>query len=96
MPLYRRIPKFGFKNRNRVEYTPINLDMIQRLVETHSGTTEIGPEFLAEHGIIAKASELIKVLGRGEIKAAVTVKANKFSKSAKEAIETAGGTVIEI
>ena len=96
MPLYRRIPKFGFKNRNRVEYVPVNLDMIQGLIEAHEGTTEISPEFLAEHGIIAKASELIKVLGRGEIKAAVTVKANKFSKSAKEAIESAGGTVIEI
>lgn len=95
MPLYRRIPKFGFKNRNRVEYVPVNLDMIQDLAAAHNAT-EIDPEFLAEHGIIAKATELIKVLGRGEIKTAVTVKATKFSASAKQAIESAGGTVIEI
>ena len=95
MPLYRRVPKFGFKNRNRVEYIPINLDMIQALAEA-KGVNEIDHQFLIENGIHSKENDLIKVLGRGEIKAAVTVKANKFSKSAVSAIEAAGGTAIEI
>jgi large subunit ribosomal protein L15 len=96
MPLYRRIPKYGFKNRNRVEYTPVNLDMLQELVVAHPGVTEIDHAFLALHGLVAKQTDLIKVLGRGEIKAGITVKLNKFSKSAKAAIEAAGGTAIEV
>jgi large subunit ribosomal protein L15 len=96
MPLYRRIPKFGFKNANRVEYTPLNLDMIQRMVDEHPGTTEITHEFLASVGYIAKIDDLIKVLGRGELTATVTVKMNKFSATAKAAIEKAGGAAIEI
>lgn len=96
MPLYRRIPKFGFKNRNRVEYTALNLDVIQSLIDANPGTTEINHEFLAQHGVISKGNELLKVLGRGEIKAAVTVKLNKFSQTAKAAIEAAGGTAIEL
>lgn len=95
MPLYRRIPKFGFKNRNRVEYTALNLDLLQKIVDANPGTTEVDREFLIEHGVISK-SDLVKVLGRGEINSAITVKVNKFSKSAKEAIEKAGGTATEI
>lgn len=95
MPLYRRIPKFGFKNRNRVSYVPINLDMIQKMVDAH-GVAELDHAFLADKGILAKPTELVKVLGRGELTANVTVKLNKFSKSAKAAIEAAGGTAIEV
>lgn len=96
MPLYRRIPKFGFKNRNRVEYIPLNLDMIQSLVDANPGTVEITHQFLADKGYIAKADEQIKVLGRGELTAKVTVKLNKFSATAKAAIEKAGGVATEI
>lgn len=95
MPLYRRIPKFGFKNRNRVEYTALNLDLLQKVVEANPGTTEIDLAFLVDKGVVSK-NDLVKVLGRGEITSAVTVKVNKFSKSAKAAIEKAGGTAIEI
>lgn len=96
MPLYRRIPKFGFKNRNRVEYTPVNLDMIQSLLERDSDCSEINHAVLYENGVISKEKQLVKVLGRGEIAKGVTVKLNKFSKSAKAAIEAAGGTATEV
>ncbi|MEM0995654.1 MAG: 50S ribosomal protein L15 [Bacteroidota bacterium] len=96
MPLYRRVPKFGFKNRNRVEYVALNLDAIGKLLEAHPGTTEIDHAFLVENGFIAKKTDLVKVLGRGEISAAVTIKLNKFSQKAKAAIEAAGGTAIEV
>jgi large subunit ribosomal protein L15 len=96
MPLYRRVPKFGFKNRNRIEYVPINLDMIQRFVDENSGTTEINHAYLADKGFIAKGTERVKVLGRGELTAKVTVQLNKFSSTAKAAIEKAGGAAIEI
>lgn len=90
MPLQRRLPKFGFKNINRVEYKGINLDLIQQLVEKHN-VTEITPAFLQEHGICSK-KELVKVLGRGELKGKVNVTANGFSATAKAAIEKLGGT----
>ncbi len=95
MPLYRRVPKFGFKNPNRVEYKVVNLDTIQELVEKFPNS-EINHEFLNEHGIISSTKHLVKVLGRGELSAKVDVKLNKFSKSAKEAIEKAGGTATEV
>ncbi|MEL7532235.1 MAG: 50S ribosomal protein L15 [Bacteroidota bacterium] len=95
MPLYRRVPKFGFKNPNRVEYKVVNLDTIQELVEKFPNS-EINHEFLQEHGIISSAKHLVKVLGRGELSAKVDVKLNKFSKSAKEAIEKAGGSATEV
>ncbi|MCB9234263.1 MAG: 50S ribosomal protein L15 [Bacteroidia bacterium] len=95
MPLYRRIPKFGFKNRFRVEYNVINLDSLQKLAE-ETKATEIDHDVLASKGIISGAGELVKVLGRGEFSSAVTVKLNKFSASARKAIEAAGGTAIEI
>jgi large subunit ribosomal protein L15 len=90
MPLQRRLPKFGFKNINRVEYKGINLDLIQQLVEKHN-VSEITPAFLQEHGICSK-KELVKVLGRGELKGKVNVTANGFSATAKAAIEKLGGT----
>ncbi|AMS26165.1 50S ribosomal protein L15 [Bacteroidetes bacterium UKL13-3] len=92
MPLYRRIPKFGFKNLNRVEYAGINLDKIQTLIEEKS-LTSIDLSTFIENGLVSK-KELVKVLGRGEIKAAVEVKAHAFSETAKKAIEAAGGSVV--
>jgi len=95
MPLQRRIPKFGFKSRNRIEYRVLNLDSIQQLAETNAGKP-IDHQLLVENGIISNAQKLVKVLGRGELKAKVDVKLNKFSQSAKEAIESAGGTAVEV
>ena len=88
LPLQQRLPKLrGFNNPFRVEYQAINLDTI-----TESGLTEVSPESLLEKGLVGKGS-LVKVLGRGEIDRAVTVKAHAFSKSAEAAITGAGGTV---
>ena len=95
MPLQRRIPKFGFKNHFRVEYKGINLDTVQDLVE-QTGAEVIDHQFLYDHGLISKMQTLVKLLGRGELKAKVTVKLNKYSQSAKAAVEAAGGTVEEV
>lgn len=94
MPLQRRVPKFGFKNINRVEYVGINLDMIQSLVEKH-GLTTVDIDALKVHGLISK-SDLVKVLGRGELKAKVEVKAHAFSATASAAIEAKGGSAIKL
>jgi large subunit ribosomal protein L15 len=91
MPLQRRLPKFGFKNINRVEYKGINLDLIQSLVEKHN-LTEVTLDVLVNNGICSK-KELVKVLGRGELKSKVNVIAHGFSATAKAAIEKLGGTV---
>ncbi len=91
MPLQRRVPKFGFKNPNRVEYKAINLDMLQYLAD-NKGLTEITFESLRENGVIAK-NDKVKILGRGELKATLKVSAHAFSASAKEAIEKAGGEI---
>lgn len=91
MPLQRRVPKFGFKNINRVEYKGVNLDLIQALVEKLN-ISEITPEILVQNGICSK-NELVKILGRGELKSKVNVSANGFSATAKAAIENHGGTV---
>ena len=95
MPLYRRIPKFGFKNPFRVEYNVINLDQLQKLAE-EKGAVQVDHKFLVEHGIISKEKQLVKVLGRGELKAKLDVKLNKFSGTAKAAIEASGGTATEV
>jgi large subunit ribosomal protein L15 len=87
-PLHRRIPKRGFKNRNRVEYIPVNVSVFNRF---ESGT-EITPELLMEHGIVKKTSDLVKVLGEGEVTGKFVVKAHKFSKSAIVKITEQGGT----
>jgi len=93
LPLYRRLPKKrGFTNIFRVEYSVINLD---RLGDFKAGS-EVDPVTMAEAGFIKSPGELIKVLGRGEIKKALTISAHKFSASAREKIEAAGGTVVEL
>ncbi|MEX1001230.1 MAG: 50S ribosomal protein L15 [Crocinitomicaceae bacterium] len=90
MPLQRRVPKFGFTNPNRVEYKGINLDAIQELAEAKK-LKEITPEILHENGLVAK-KDLVKILGRGEIKAKLKFTVHGYSATAKAAIEAAGGT----
>lgn len=94
MPLQRRIPKYGFTNFTRVEYKPLNLDVLQSLAE-NKGLTEITPEVLRTNGLVSK-NDKIKILGRGELKATLTVKAHAFSASAVSAIENKGGKVEKI
>ncbi len=89
MPLQRRVPKFGFTNINRVEYKGINLDSIQSIVD-NKNVTEITPEIIVASGLASK-NDLIKILGRGELTAKVTIKANAFSKTATSVIEDKGG-----
>ena len=89
MPLHRRVPKWGFKNRNRVEYRAINLDTLQVLFENRN-IAVVDPEILYANGLVGK-NDLVKVLGRGELKAKIEVKAHAFSDKAKEAIEAVGG-----
>ena len=89
--MQRRIPKFGFTNRNRVEYKAINLDTIQLMADEQK-LTDFSPESLVAVGLAAK-KDLIKILGRGELNATVNITAHAFSASAKEAIESKGGTV---
>lgn len=89
MPLQRRLPKFGFKNINRIEYKAINLDTITEVLNDHK-VSIIDPEFLRNHGLVAK-NDLIKILGRGEFLSKIEIVANAFSASAIVAIEKAGG-----
>ncbi len=90
MPLQRRLPKFGFTNVNRKEYKGINVDTIQLLITDNNLTGEINKDTFVQFGLASK-NELVKVLGRGEITSSVTVKADKFTKTAIAAIEKAGG-----
>ncbi len=92
MPLYRRVPKFGFRNVNRVEYTPLNLSVLQAWIDAGRIKDYIDTEMLYEMKFISKG-EKVKLLAKGEIKSPVTVKVNKASAKAKEAIEKAGGKV---
>lgn len=94
MPLQRRVPKFGFKNINRVEYKAINLSTIQALAEAKNLQT-VGVNEFVEAGFIS-SSQLVKVLGNGTLTAKVEVKAHAFSKSAEAAIEAAGGKVVKL
>ncbi len=94
MPIQRRVPKFGFKNPTRIEYKAVNVAAIQALAE-RLGKAEIGIEDIKAAGL-ADTRELVKVLGNGEITAAVTVTADAFSASAVSKIETAGGKTIVI
>lgn len=89
MPLQRRLPKFGFTNIHRVEYKPINLQDIQKMVDTYKVTT-VDLAALREHGLVGK-NDLVKILATGELKSAIEIKAHAFSKTAIEAIEKAGG-----
>lgn len=95
MPLQRRLPKFGFKNVNRKEYRGVNLDDIQTLIENKSITGDITKEVLIENGLATK-NELVKIMGRGELKSAVSISADKFTKSAAELISKAGGKAITL
>ena len=94
MPLQRRLPKFGFNNVNRKEYRGINLDTIQLLADAKN-ITEITKEVLVENGL-AKKTEIVKIMGRGELKSGVSISAHKFTKSAEEAIAKAGGKAITL
>ena len=89
MPLFRRVPKFGFKNINRKEYQGVNLDALQKLAE-EKNLAVIDQAVLIENGLASK-NDLIKILGRGELKAKLEVSAHAFTKSAKAAIEAQGG-----
>ena len=94
MPLQRRVPKFGFKNINRVEYKAINLDALQALAEAKE-LQKIGLKELREAGFVS-SKQLVKILGNGALTAKLEVEANAFSKTAATAIEAAGGTVVKL
>jgi len=94
MPLQRRVPKFGFKNINRVEYKAINLDAIQSIVD-RKNITDITLDVLRDNGLVSR-NDLVKILGRGELKAKVNITAHKFSSTAKAGIEAQGGSISEI
>ena len=94
MPLQRRLPKFGFKNINRVEYQAVNLSTLQKLAEKNN-LTKIGVEELVAAGVV-NAKGLVKVLGNGKLTAKVEVVANAFSKTAEAAIQAVGGTATKL
>ena len=94
MPIQRRLPKFGFKNINRVEYKPINLDVLQRLAETKE-LTKIDIQALMDAGFVS-SNHLVKILGNGALSAKVEVEAHAFSKTAEAAILAQGGTVTKL
>ncbi len=94
MPLYRRVPKFGFKNINRKEFHGINIDALQKLAETKK-LKVIDQTVMVENGLASK-NDMIKILGRGELKAKIEVKAHAFSDSAVKAIEAQGGVATKI
>ncbi|MDT0642347.1 50S ribosomal protein L15 [Zunongwangia sp. F363] len=95
MPLQRRVPKFGFNNRNRKVYQGINLDTLQALVDEGRIKDTVDMDVLVENGLAGK-NELVKILGRGELKAKLKISVHKFTASAKEAIEAAGGEVVTL
>lgn len=94
MPLQRRVPKFGFKNINRKSYTGINLDTLQALVDAKKIKKEVTLEQLIALRLAGK-NDLVKILGRGELTAALKITAHKFTTTAKSAIEAAGGEAID-
>lgn len=95
MPLQRRVPKYGFNNINRVEYQGVNLDTLQQLVDNGIVTDTVDmTAFVANR--LATKNEVVKILGRGELKAKLKVSAHKFTASAKAAIEAAGGEAVTI
>ena len=95
MPLQRRVPKFGFKNINRVEYQGINLDTLQQLVDDKKIKDTVDLDIILSNSLAGK-NDLVKILGRGELKAKLKVSAHKFTASAKAAIEAAGGEAVTI
>ncbi len=94
MPLQRRLPKFGFKNINRIAYRGINLDIIQKLIDS-AKVSEITFNVLVKNGLAGK-TDYVKILGRGELKSKVDIKVHAFTASAKKAIEEKGGTATEV
>ncbi|MDQ3191257.1 MAG: 50S ribosomal protein L15 [Bacteroidota bacterium] len=94
MPLQRRVPKFGFKNINRIEYRGINLDMLQKIADDKK-VDVIDQQVLIDSGLVSK-NHLIKILGRGELKTKLSIKAHGFSATAKAAIEAQGGEIIKL
>ncbi len=94
MPIQRRLPKFGFKNINRVEYKAINIDTLQQLAEAQN-LSKIGIEELVNAGFIS-SNQLVKILGKGTLTVKLEVAAHAFSKTAESAIQAAGGTAVKI
>ena len=94
MPIQRRLPKFGFKNPFRVEYKPINLEVLQALAEKH-GYTTIDIDTLINAGLVSR-NDMVKILAKGTLSAKLEVKAHAFSKKAIEAIEAANGTAVKL
>lgn len=94
MPIQRRLPKFGFKNINRVEYKAINIETLQQLADAQK-LVKVGIEELVNAGFIS-SSQQVKILGKGSITAKLEVSAHAFSKTAEEAIQAAGGTVVKL
>jgi large subunit ribosomal protein L15 len=94
MPIQRRLPKYGFKNINRVEYKAINLDTLQELADARQ-LTKIGLQELKDAGFIS-SKQLVKILAKGTVTSALEISANAFSKTAEEAITKAGGTVVKL
>lgn len=95
MPLQRRVPKFGFNNINRKEYQGVNLDTLQKLVDDGKIKDAVTLEVLVENGVAGK-NDLVKILGRGELKAKLNITVHKFTATAKAAIEKAGGEAVTI
>ena len=95
MPLQRRVPKFGFTNRNRVEYVGVNLDKLQSLVDKGRVTDTVTLDILVENRLATK-NDLVKILGNGELKAKLNITVHKFTASAKAAIEAVGGEAVTL
>lgn len=95
MPLQRRVPKFGFTNINRKEYVGVNLDRLQTLVDEGKITDTVTLDILVANGVVSK-TELVKILGRGELKAKLNITVHKFTATAKAAIEAAGGEAVAL
>ncbi len=94
MPLQRRVPKFGFKNNNKVYFKAINLDALEELAKK-TNASALSIKLMIDNGIVGK-NDKVKILGRGELKAKVSVEAHSFSVTATKAIETAGGTATKV
>lgn len=92
MPLQRRVPKYGFKNINRVEFSGVNLDVLQQLAD-NKNLTIIDKDVLVANGLVSR-NDRVKILGRGELTSKLDIKANAFSATAKTAIESKGGTAV--
>ena len=95
MPLQRRVPKFGFTNINRKEFQGVNLDVLQSLVDEGRITDTVDMDVLVENRL-ARKNEMVKILGRGELKAKLKISVHKFTASAKQAIEAAGGEAVTL